>query len=159
MASVVVLENFVNLHYNRGVAGVCNVDRFNNSSQVRFARRPPAFDVVCNLHSQIHKYSLHSVLKNVDSNVLDVSDIIPLSRQCQILRQPGDFLLLLPSHIFLSSLFWSYASQLACWYRIGPGLNIAQYLLGPTVSPAVVSHMPLDPVSLVAVSSTVCEAS
>lgn len=91
MASVVVLKKFVNLHYNRGVAGVCDIDRFNNSSQGRFARRPPAFDVLCNLHSQIHKYNLHSLLKNVDSSVLHDSDVIPVSRRCQILRQPASF--------------------------------------------------------------------
>lgn len=45
MASVVVLKKFVNLHYNRGVAGVRDIDRFNNSSQGRFAHRPAAFDV------------------------------------------------------------------------------------------------------------------
>lgn len=77
MASVVVLKKFVNLHYNRGVAGVCDIDRFNNSSQGRFARRPPAFDVLCNLHSQIHKYNLHSLLKNVDPNA---SDDLPISK-------------------------------------------------------------------------------
>lgn len=73
MASVVVLKKFVNLHYNRGVAGALDIDRFNNSSQGRFARRPPAFDVPRNLHSQIHKYNLHPLLKNVDSNVSDES--------------------------------------------------------------------------------------
>lgn len=92
MASVVVLKKFVNLHYNRGVAGVCDIDRFNNSSQGRFARRPPAFDVLCNLHSQIHKYNLHSLLKNVDSNASDDPAAIRVSRLCQILRQPtGSF--------------------------------------------------------------------
>lgn len=104
MASVVVLKKFVNLHYNRGVAGVCDIDRFNNSSQVRFARRPTRFDVRCDLHSQIRKYNLHSLLKNVDSNVSDDSDIIPVSRRCQILRQLADFLPP-PSHISHSSLF------------------------------------------------------
>ena len=82
MASVVVLKKFVNLHYNREVAGVCDIDRFNNSSQLRFARRPPAFDVLCDLHSQIHKYNLPALLKNVDSNVSDDSDITPVSRRC-----------------------------------------------------------------------------
>lgn len=69
MASVVVLRKFVNLHYNRGVAGACDIDRFNNSSQARFARRPQAFDVLCDLHSQIHKHYLRALLKNVDSNM------------------------------------------------------------------------------------------
>lgn len=55
MASVVVLKKFVNLHYNRGVAGMCDIDRFNNSSQGRFAHRPPLFDVPSKLHSQIPK--------------------------------------------------------------------------------------------------------
>lgn len=90
VASVVVLKKFVNLHYNRGVAGVCDIDRFNNSSQVRFAHRPQAFDVFCDLHSQIHKYNLRTLLKNVDSNVWVDSDI-PVVRQCQILRQLADF--------------------------------------------------------------------
>lgn len=83
MASVVVLKKFVNLHYNRGVAGVCDIDRFNNSSQGRFARRPPAFDVLCNLHLQIHKYNLHSLLKNVDSYVSDDPAAIRVSPLCQ----------------------------------------------------------------------------
>lgn len=91
MASVVVLKKLVNLHYNRGVAGMCDIDRFNNSSQGRFAHRPPAFDVLCNLHSQIHKYNLHSLFKNVDSNVSDDPAVIQVSRLCRILRQPADF--------------------------------------------------------------------
>lgn len=94
MASVVVLKKFVNLHYNRGVAGVCDIDRFNNSSQGRFARRPPAFDVLCNLHSQIHKYNLHSLLKNVDSDASDDAAVIRVARLCQILRQPTGLLIL-----------------------------------------------------------------
>lgn len=91
MASVVVLKKFVNLHYNRGAAGVRDIDRFNNSSQGRFARRPLAFDVPCNLHSQIPKYNLHSLPKNVDSNFRDDSDVIRVSRWCRILQQPADF--------------------------------------------------------------------
>lgn len=43
---------------------MCDIDTFNNSSHGRFACRPFAFDVF----SQIHKYRLHSLLKNVDSN-------------------------------------------------------------------------------------------
>lgn len=63
------------------MAGACDIDRFNNSSQLRFARGPPAFDVPCDLHSRIHKYSLHLLPKNVvDSNALVVSDVIPVSR-------------------------------------------------------------------------------
>lgn len=46
---------------------MCGIDRFNNSSHGRFACRPSAFDV----SSQIHKYCLHSLLKNVDSNATD----------------------------------------------------------------------------------------
>lgn len=63
MASVVVLKKFVNLHYNRGVAGARDFDRFNNSSRARFARRPQAFDVHCDLHSQTHKHNLRTPLK------------------------------------------------------------------------------------------------
>lgn len=94
MASVVVLKKFVNLHYNRGVAGVCDIDRFNNSSQGRFARRPPAFDVLCNLHLQIHKYNLHSLLKNVDSHVSDDPALSVFLHCVKILRKPTDFLIL-----------------------------------------------------------------
>lgn len=59
VASVVVWKKFVSLHYNGEVAGMCDIDRFNNSSHGRFAYRPSAFDVF----SQIHKYHLLSLLK------------------------------------------------------------------------------------------------
>lgn len=77
MASVVVLKKFVNLHYNRGVAGVCDIDRFNNSSQGRFAHRPPVlmFSVSC-----IHKFiNLHSLRKKFDSNASDDPAVIRVS--------------------------------------------------------------------------------
>lgn len=68
-----------------------------------FARRPPAFDVPCNLHSQIHEYNLHPRLKkkNVDSNVSDDSDVTRVSQR-QILRQPADLFNLILSSLCVS---------------------------------------------------------
>lgn len=74
VASVVVLKKFVNLHYNRVAAGTRDIGRFNNSSQGRFARGLSVFDVLCDMHSQIHKHDLHSLLKTPNS---EDSDGIP----------------------------------------------------------------------------------
>lgn len=49
------------------MAGTSDIGRFNNSSQGRFACGLSAFDVLCDMHLQIHKHDLHSLLKNLNS--------------------------------------------------------------------------------------------
>lgn len=66
-----------------------------------------------------------------------------------------------PSCIFHSGLCFLMflPHSLVVAKRSGPWLNGVQYVPDPAVSPAVADHMPLDPVSPAAVSSTVRAAS
>lgn len=85
MASVVVLKKFVNLHYNRGVAGgatltdlIIQVKEGSHTDHQRLM-----FSLSC-----IHKFrnTIYILcVKYVDSNASDEASVIQVSCRCQIL--------------------------------------------------------------------------